>query len=109
MRLIDADELIQSLAVAFDTFDPRFLRDRGIREGLKLSKKAIEEAKTIYTQQKSDEDNSLTHGKWVKEHNDCCYWFACSRCGVETPSNRYGHYNFTPFCPNCGAKMDAKL
>lgn len=47
MRLIDADDLLQSLAVAFDTFDPRFLRDRSIREGLKLAKKAIEDAQTV--------------------------------------------------------------
>lgn len=50
MRLIDADDLLQSLAVAFDTFDPRFLRDRSIREGLKLAKTAIGEAKTINTE-----------------------------------------------------------
>lgn len=49
MRLIDADDLLQSLAVAFDTFDPRFLRDRSIQAGLKLAKTAIGEAKTIDT------------------------------------------------------------
>lgn len=50
MRLIDADDLLQSLAVAFDTFDPRFLRDRSIRGGLKLARTAIGEAKTITTE-----------------------------------------------------------
>ena len=58
MRLIDADGLLQSLAVAFDTFDPRFLRDRSIREGLKLAKTAICEAKTINTK-------TTLHEPWI--------------------------------------------
>lgn len=47
MRLIDADELLQTLAVTFDNFDPRWLRDRSIRDGLKIAKKAIEESQTV--------------------------------------------------------------
>ena len=32
--------------------------------------------------------------------------FSCSVCGKEAVINPYGFYDLTPFCPNCGAKME---
>ena len=54
------------------------------------------------------------HGKWVKNpeyHGDDVSGFidnhfSCSVCGKEAIINAYGFYDLTPFCPNCGTKMD---
>ena len=39
----------------------------------------------------------VKHGEWV--HGECVSH--CSECGVETYPE-----NITPYCPNCGARMD---
>lgn len=39
----------------------------------------------------------VKHGEWV--HGECVSH--CSECGVETHPE-----NITPYCPNCGAKMN---
>lgn len=44
------------------------------------------------------------HGRWVKVHDEVCYWLACSVCGEEIPK-RFGTDYYTSYCPNCGAKM----
>ena len=57
-RLIDTDDLLQTLAAQFDNLDPRWLRDRIIGEGLKIVKKAIEAAPTV-------DVASVQHGEWI--------------------------------------------
>lgn len=54
----------------------------------------------------------VRHGKWIKKQEDI-YWGNpfirrnCSICGVEPfYQEGLGVYNLTPYCPNCGAKMD---
>lgn len=46
----------------------------------------------------------VRHGRWVKVHDEVCYWLACSVCGEEIPK-RFGTDHYTNFCPNCGADM----
>lgn len=57
-RLIDAEDLLQTLAAQFDNLDPRWLRDRSIGEGLKIAKKAIEAAPAV-------DVASVQHGEWI--------------------------------------------
>ena len=53
------------------------------------------------------------HGEWIrkeKEENDCdghraYYWYECSECGAKPPKNAWKQECFSPYCPNCGAKM----
>lgn len=47
----------------------------------------------------------VVHGRWVKVHDEVCYWLACSVCGEEIPK-RFGTDYYTKYCPNCGARMD---
>lgn len=54
----------------------------------------------------------VKHGKWIKKQEDI-YWGNpfirrnCSICGGEPfYQEGLGVYNLTPYCPNCGAKMD---
>lgn len=42
------------------------------------------------------------HGEW-QERTDGGEGFVCSRC-----NGGYAVYDETPYCPNCGAKMDGK-
>lgn len=57
-RLIDAEDLLQTLVAQFDNLDPRWLRDRSIGEGLKIAKKAIEAAPAV-------DVASVQHREWI--------------------------------------------
>lgn len=43
----------------------------------------------------------VVHGRWIYHDDDMMPWVNCSVCGVCTDS-----MNKTPYCPNCGAKME---
>ena len=43
----------------------------------------------------------VVHGRWIYHDDDWMPWVSCSECGVCTDIA-----NKTPYCPNCGAKMD---
>ncbi len=45
----------------------------------------------------------VVHGRWVYHDDDMMPWVSCSECGVCTDSTKK-----TPYCPNCGAKMEDK-
>ena len=34
------------------------------------------------------------------------YWYECSNCGDKPPRNEFGKEWFSPYCPNCGMKME---
>lgn len=42
----------------------------------------------------------VVHGRWIYENDDPSM-IPCSMCGYQV-----FRYNNTPYCPNCGAKMD---
>ena len=42
----------------------------------------------------------VKHGRWIYENDDPSM-IPCSMCGYQV-----FRYNNTPYCPNCGAKMD---
>jgi uncharacterized paraquat-inducible protein A len=45
----------------------------------------------------------VVHGRWIYHDDDIMPWVSCSECDVCTDST-----NKTPYCPNCGAKMDGE-
>ena len=53
-------------------------------------------------------------GVWVrkeKEYNDCdghraYYWYECSECGARPPKDQWKNEWHSPYCPNCGARME---
>ena len=54
----------------------------------------------------------VRHGRWVKAHGMLPPEFhgkhGCSLCGHFALSWKIGHEELSNYCPNCGAKMDAK-
>lgn len=90
MRQIDADSLIERLnpyknKYGGESFPYDIVHDAFIYE--------IEQAPTI-------EAEPVRHGKWI-EYPIADGMNQCSECGVL----RFGDSNY---CPNCGARMDAK-
>lgn len=48
----------------------------------------------------------VVHERW---QNRSCGYANCSRCGWEHPEkDERGYYVANAYCPECGAKMDAK-
>lgn len=100
MRLIDADELRQKMCyVCIDTDEEtekgRVKWDSGLWIRYKVFEDTLILAPTV-------DAEPIRHGHWT---DDC----RCSECGAEaiTEWNETGGaWVMTPFCPNCGAKMD---
>ena len=88
MRLIDADILRFYLST-------RFFHDVRDKDMV---------CETINAQPTID---SVRKGEWRKQNNEYSYWYECSECGCEPLWSRfYGEFDFSAFCPNCGAKME---
>ena len=47
-------------------------------------------------------------GEWVRKYDKQinCYWYECNQCGEYRPRNVFGNEWSSPYCPNCGAKME---
>jgi hypothetical protein len=95
MRLIDADELLQT---------EKFLDTDLIRNS--------KEANWLYEQMIYDIANAPTidaqpvvHAYW-KRNDD--FLFTCSNCGRLPLLNGAEDDELSPYCPHCGAKMDGK-
>ena len=44
-------------------------------------------------------------GHWEKATDKYCYWYKCSCCGTKASKNEWGSDYFSPYCPECGARM----
>ena len=51
----------------------------------------------------------VRHGRWVKKHDDVCYWHECSECGINPPKDQWKNEWKSPYCPNCGCRMDLEV
>ena len=55
-------------------------------------------------------------GEWIRkeeELNDCdghraYYWYECSECEARPPKDQWKNEWHSPYCPNCGARMENK-
>ncbi len=81
MRLIDADELKPDMKIFTSAYSTELTEC--------YSLKAINNAPTI-------EAAPVRNGEWVYDEYDIPH---CSECGKEPKE-------ISPFCPNCGAKME---
>lgn len=92
MRLIDAYDVIVTLN--------HLIKDSmGYLGGVDI-KRVIDKVPTADTER---------HGHWML-HPDCKEWYICSYCGNRHIFSldydcRYFRW-LSPYCPNCGAKMD---
>ena len=50
-------------------------------------------------------DQPSRKGYWKRFEDDKCYWYGCSECKHEISKDKWGHDNFSSFCPDCGAEM----
>lgn len=108
MRPIDADALIKSLRESF-----KELKNICLEETDEAAKELREAQMVVFvdvilrTQHAPTLDLApVVHGEWEERtrmlswcDDDVDVYFVCSACNEE-------NYGETPFCPNCGAKMD---
>lgn len=97
MRMIDADALINTLQELFDKREKeaRFTGDRGVTVTWNDAIYHIKTAPTI---------EERKTGKWEQDNP-----FAkprCSECGEPCFGLHGFDYTLTPYCPNCGARME---
>ena len=102
MRLIDGDRLDDVLEDFCFDYNGESDFNVGVRNGVLIAKDIVQGAPTI-------DAEPVRHGKWIKENIVLTIlppksrWH-CSRCGAI--NDGYDESVLTPYCPNCGAKMD---
>ncbi len=93
MRLIDADAAIEKLQEYITEMESDIYYGSNLGVPEDCICEAIEEVPTI-------EAEPVKHGKWKKIQN----FAQCSECKHEV---NWGSKDFlSPYCPNCGAKME---
>lgn len=85
LRLIDADALLKRLSLWLDDYD--FIIFKSVKDD-------INDAPTV-------DAEPVRHGHW-RGVNPMVDTVECSECGYQIVSEEL----ITPYCPNCGAKMD---
>lgn len=107
MRPIDADALTEELKKAIKS--GKFARNHGIFITASLPW-WYDKLKSIVEKQPTVEAVPVVHGRWVPLEYDSYadgnpVWdlWECSECGEEHSGDED---TLTPYCPNCGAKMD---
>ena len=102
MRLIDAD------SVMFTNFEI-FMCEGDYKQAFKLLCEKLDDAPTVNAE-------PVRRGHWVRHntyHGDDTSGFVdpdwrCSECDKQATVNEWFLYDLTPYCPNCGAKMDGE-
>ncbi len=107
LRLIDANALMEDIELCrggmFHSAIEREIHDDKIDFALD----AVREAPTV-------EAELVRHGRWVMaeyEYFDCsaCNWSYYNGCdSTKEAKRKLENGDYYQFCPNCGAKMDAK-
>ena len=100
--------------VVFQEFINQYRQSQEERasKGLGLQYFRPQELQLLLNKIPTIEVEPVRHGRWVKAngmmppeyHGRKC----CSVCGAFALSDFYGRERLSDFCPNCGAKMDAK-
>ena len=99
MRLIDADDFIKRVQELYES------QEWSIKDIHFSAKDIVLNMKT----QPTIEVEPVRHGKWIKENIVLTslppqYRWHCSECGSTKVG--YDESVLTPYCPNCGAKME---
>ena len=91
-------------------------REAALHSLTPIVKRASERNRNIYSAVKqcveainwcpSADVQPVRHGRWIKKHDDVCYWHECSECGIKPPKDQWKNEWKSPYCHNCGAKMD---
>lgn len=58
--------------------------------------------------QSIDVESIRPKGEWVIKEDDISCRVECSLCREETLRSRQGNRYLSPYCPNCGARMEIK-
>jgi len=96
MRLIDAEKLEKYKA---DCCVPLTEWQEGWNDAIDT---IIDETPTV-------DAEPVRHGKWIIKNDDFMnYPTVCSVCGMGAITSAWRPIK-TPYCPNCGAKMDEKI
>lgn len=95
MRLIDADDLLRDTCNECKAYYSEAKQSCPCNHG---ECDAIFTAKEIQNQP-TIEAEPIKHGEWIPDDYEYNH---CSECSYEHESPEY----VTPYCPNCGAKME---
>lgn len=103
MRLIDADALLKTYSKwisQLTSYD-----DEGDKRGVETCVAVLKDAPTI-------DAEPVRHGRWEKQwdYDYMQYFHFCSECGKDALTKEETMHDeiLSFYCPNCGAKMDAK-
>jgi hypothetical protein len=91
MRLIDADAFDNELRIQQVKYDI---------DGKQIGYKIFDAIRIDLSRRPTIDAAPVVHGRWIYENDDPLK-IPCSICGYQV-----FRYNNTPYCPNCGAKMD---
>lgn len=96
-RLIDADKLMETIKVHHYPLVVKGLNSTDYGMFTLGIQQAVDEQPTV-------EAEPVRHGRWIKERNPMMYQlipyvWVCDQCGT-------AFYYKTPYCGECGAKMD---
>ena len=90
-----ADDYIR-IQDAVDVFN-RAVQDVGILDA--------DDIKTVFRMLSPADVVQVTHSRWIKTADGA----ECEKCGREAVYQIVNdHWEYEPFCPHCGAKMDRK-
>lgn len=90
---IERETLLEAMGEVYDCYNPDIERDRNIRKGIVFVKWVVESHPTADVAE-------VKHGKWKKIQN----YALCTNCKHKV---NWGCKDFlSPYCPECGAKMD---
>ena len=93
-RLIDADDMVKSL------MDMNFYDDEGhtihdYEDRLAIVKSFVDSVPTVEAQ-------PVQHGRWIRDEFGA--W--CNACGSYAYRDKFDQPWESPYCPNCGARME---
>ena len=99
VRPIDANALIKELT------EKGWIKDDITKDPVEVTaiRSAIDAAPTL-------DDKPVVHAHWKMKIVKSGYWYECSNCGSHWTINGETHEcEQTPYCYNCGAKMDEEV
>ena len=100
-RYIDADALIEYLKKMWARWDEDDWYEAQAKDAMKDDIEIVNKQPTV-------DAVPVVHGEWVSEWDRCDFIVRCSACGEIALFKGDGDHAYSPYCPNCGAKMDGK-